>query len=84
MKGKDMIFIATDQPTAKADDTGDTITLAIPSGNGESVVFDLSPNQCFVLQQQLNRAGADAMRKLQAREDWQAQNVIPFRRRAQA
>lgn len=78
-----MLMIATDQPTAKADETGDTVTFTIPSGNGESVVFDLSPHQALRLAHTLNREVAQMMRNQRARDDWQEENVIHFRRTAQ-
>jgi hypothetical protein len=75
-----MLLIATGNPTAKLDEFGEAIELRIPSGRRESVTVDLTPNQCLLLQQQLQRAGIDFFKARKASADWRAENVIAFPR----
>lgn len=71
------IFLATTDPTAKED--GEQIALSFQSG-AETVTVALSLNQAFMLQQRLNRAGANAMRERQRRPVPACAQIIPFRR----
>lgn len=75
-----MELIARGQPRAKLHEAGDVIELRVPTGDREKIVFDLTPNQSFVLEQLLHRANIAFFEARKAAEDWQAENVIPFRR----
>ena len=73
-----MILIATGQPTAKADEAREPITLRIPSGDRECVKVDLTLNQCFMLEQRLRRAAIKMLEASREATEWRANNVLAF------
>lgn len=73
-----MELIARGQPRAKLHEAGDVIELTVPTGDREKIVFDLTPNQAFILAQTLEKANMaffEARREAQA---WRDENVIAF------
>jgi hypothetical protein len=79
-----MELIARGQPRAKLDDTGSVIELRIPTGDREKIIFDLTPNQSFMLEQLLRRANIAFFEARSAAKRWQAENVIPISRARRA
>lgn len=73
-----MELIATGQPRAKLDDTGEVIELSVPTGNREKIVFDLTPNQSLVLAQLLERANIEFFKARREAQEWRDENVLAF------
>jgi hypothetical protein len=75
-----MLLIATGNPSAKLDESGEAIQLRIPSGKRESVTLELTLNQCIRLRYDLQLATEQFFEARKAAADWRAENVIAFPR----
>lgn len=73
-----MELIARGQPRAKLHDAGDVIELRVPTGDREKIVFDLTPNQSFVLEQLLHRANMAFFAARREAQEWRDENVLAF------
>ena len=73
-----MELIARGQPRAKLHEAGDVIELRVPTGDREKIVFDLTPNQAFILLQSLQQANIDFFKARREAKAWRDENVLAF------